>query len=95
MNNIVLPIHSDGDHVHEACGNISIEEERKDSAQLGTQGPLLVHISGNQDEDGDEDDEDAVPGCCEGEVDSTEEKIRNSQTDFEIELLKALTGKAP
>ena len=46
MNNIVLPIHSDGDHVHEACGNISIEEEREDSAELRTQGPLFVHISG-------------------------------------------------
>ena len=42
---MVLPIHSDGDHVHEACGNISIEEEREDSAELRTQGPLFVHIS--------------------------------------------------
>ena len=42
---MILPVHSDGDHVHEAGGNISVEEEREDSAQLGTQGPLFVHIS--------------------------------------------------
>ena len=42
---MILPVHSDGNHVHEAGGNISVEEERKDSAQLGTQGPLFVHIS--------------------------------------------------
>ena len=42
---MILPVHSDGDHVHEAGGNVSVEEERKDPAQLGTQGPLFVHIS--------------------------------------------------
>ena len=42
---MISPVDSDGDHVHEAGGNIPIEEERKDSAQLGTQGPLFVHIS--------------------------------------------------
>ena len=87
------PVNSDCHHIHKAGGNVAIKEERKDSAQLWSQGPLLVHISGNQHEDGDEDDEDVVPGRCEGEVDGTEEKIRNSQTDFEIEMLQALTGK--
>ena len=98
---MVLPIHSDGDHVHQACSNVPIEEEREDSAELRTQGPLFVHISESQCEHGDEDDEDNegdwgedededdvdkddAPGCCEGEVDGAEEKIRNSQTEFEI-----------
>ena len=85
------PVNSDCHHIHKAGGNVAIKEERKDSAQLRTQGPLFVHISANQHEDEDEDDEDAVPGCCEGEVDGTEEKIRNSQTDFEIELCKSST----
>ena len=98
----ILPVHSDGHHVHEAGSNVSIEEEGKYSAQLGTQGPLFVHISESQCEHGDDDDDednegdggededesdtdkDDAPGCCEGEVDGAEEKIRNSQTEFEI-----------
>ena len=30
--------------------------------------------------------EDNVPGSCEGEVDGTEEKIRNGQTGFDMVL---------
>ena len=45
------------------------------------------------DEDGGKDrGGDVEPGCCEGKVDCTEEKIRNGQTDFEIVLLKVSTG---
>ena len=40
------------------------------------------HGGGDHDEDGGEDrGEDGEPGCCEGEVDCTEEKIRNGQTE--------------
>ena len=39
------PVNSDCHHIHKAGGNVAIKEERKDSAQLGTQGPLFVHIS--------------------------------------------------
>ena len=43
---MILPIDSDSHHVHKTRGNVSIEEERKDSAELRAQGPLFVHISG-------------------------------------------------
>ena len=49
----------------------------------------------NEGDEGNEDDgeKDDVPGCCEGKVDGTEEKIRNGQTDFEIGLLKTSTDE--
>ena len=40
------------------------------------------HGGGDHDEDGGEDrGGDGEPGCCEGEIDCTEEKIRNGQTE--------------
>ena len=41
----LLPVNSDGHHVHQGGGHVAIEEEGEDSAQGGAQGPLLMNIS--------------------------------------------------
>ena len=45
INIPLLPVNSDGHHVHQGGGHVAIEEEGEDSAQGGAQGPLLVNIS--------------------------------------------------
>ena len=40
-----IPVHSDGDHIHQGGGHVAVKEKGKDSTEFRTEDPVLVNIS--------------------------------------------------